>query len=532
MHIYSKDQQAFHLKRTRVEFWWSRINVGIVLIQFACFLSAIIRTSMAARASMTNSFFLSSALSLKAPYLVDGCEFNVTRDHAFFKNVRYTMSKDNVGYFVSRGVVNIRCLIAITAVHAVLSATNRLWFDTNTHEIRYHYVVFRKDMVMMWEILLMVLGLVVVFSITRENQIMTDYLNFCTRTGEAGIGGYNSVPPYIELSVSYIISLVATVLNALLAVWHLSKQNPRDALIREAKLQEEEWRKAMLQYHGMGSPDAAIAASSTVVQPDGHADSSSPQVIYADNRAATVNPNASTASAPPEGDGWPVKDGEVGQRPHHHSGHHSFIPKGPACSPNAISSSMQRRFQNGDSIGLDELPPSSLPHVGPSVSRPHTPLLNEDYGQEEMVEGLHYGTSGGVVGDQLESQVTMSGPGAAVDYSNSGRYELHEVGDDDEEEEEEREATAVLDVAKSTPPDSRGSFALPGRAGGGGARGASASDASTALVASRLATGPPPPPVHGADSQPRIQTNRGKMLAPPSPLQCGAETTDDTVHLQ
>ncbi|CAC9486696.1 conserved hypothetical protein [Leishmania infantum JPCM5] len=544
MHIYSKDQQAFHLQRTPAEKWWSRANTFIVVVQLACFLSVVIRTIAGASNSMSNSFFTNSVLSLKAPYIVDGCVYNVTRRHALFNNVQYSLSRDNVGYFVSRAVLNIRYLIALAAAHVVVSATNRLWFETNTHEIRYHFVVFRKDMITTWEILLMVLSFVVTLGITEENRIMTDYITHCAANRSTSGHFYNSVQPYTELIVSYIISISATVINGAFAVWNLSKKNPLDLMLREAKRQQEEWRQAMEQYYGLGNSDATTAAQSQE-----HAGGTQPQVIYADNRATTVSPNADAAAALPVNGNELVKAGEADPLQRHRHGHHHSTRKGLGHRLSAISSSLRRRSHSEDEMKLNApqpplqftpLPPQKQahlqqqqPHFGPSVSRPLTPTLNEEYDQVEMPEVRQQGVGEGALGDRVgPTAEMMGGPGAVIESSNSGRYDLHEVDDD---EDDERGAVMEADIKNSSLRGGQASYSIVGGAGGvpGGlrVRGMSGSEASTALVAAHLATTPPPPPVHSGDRRQQAQMSRGQMLAPPSPLQGGAETTDDTVHL-
>jgi hypothetical protein len=601
MHIYGKDQQAFHLQRTETERWWSRLNVLIVIVQLACFLSAIIRTSTNANNSMSNSFFAISPLQLKAPYLREGCEYNVSRTHAFFRNVTFTMNPGNVGYFVSRGVLNIRYLMVITAVHVVVSMLNRLWFETNTHEIRYHFVVFRKDMVTTWEVLLMALGMVMTWGVTKENQIMTDYLTACG----SGAGGayYNSVQPYTELIVSYIVSIAITVINALFAIWNLSKENPRDAMLKEDKKRREEWEAAMREYYGL--PDPAAGGSSADEGDHHHNDTArsaaslpgnpQPQVTYASNRAATVDLNGPPAQAGPDLSAS-ARNASPRPRQHHHHHYHQAIRKGISKPFTALSNSLRGRTKPGDPVvaaqhqqhhhhstsphhggqtGADMQPQPSQaqmplfasysapqlqkqqqqqynvmqptqepPHVGPSVSRPLTPLLNEEYEKEEemMVPAPSGGRSPMAPQDRRGPNVMNAATGNGsnpqpqpVSSSHSGRYDLHEVDYDDEQYD-----SVDVDVTNSSPRGPASSSAAgnntnSNNGNGSGRRPAAAgSDASTALLNARLSAAPPPPPsVYSGDrrQQPqRAQGARGQMLAPPSPLQGGgAETTDDTV---
>ncbi|KAK7196727.1 hypothetical protein NESM_000612500 [Novymonas esmeraldas] len=552
MHIYSKDQQAFHLQRTRAEKWWSRANTLIVIVQLACFLSAIIRTGTSSSRSMTNSLFIVSVLELQPPYIVEGCVYQVARRHAFFNNVRFTMSKDNVGYFVSRSVLNIRYLMALTGVHIVVSAVNRLWFETNTHEVRYHFVVFRKDMVTTWEVLLMVLGLVVTLGVTQENQILSNYVAYCAvGTNTASVSLYNSIPPYTELIVSYIVSMAVTGINIIFAVWNLSRENPRDAMLRETQQRHEEWERAMAEQYGVTDPTAASAAAAAAQQLEGHAGGTQPQVIHADNRATTVHPGAAATAAGGEAGAPLPPSGEQPPPPllpphHHHHGYGHAVRAGLAHPFSSLSTNLRRRTHTGEALNLEEPTPphaqaaqqplaqqqqpflqtvADPPHVGPSVSRPLTPLLNEEFnmeGEEMAQRDLFRGGSGGRAGPPLP---VLRGPSGVAASSSSGGYDLHEVGDD----EDDVETSSAL----------RGGRGSSSAAGGGGAaaavagrgRGASESEASTGLLAARLASVPPPPPAYSGDRRQSAYLSRSKMLAPPSPLQGGAETTDDTVHL-
>ncbi|KPA78352.1 hypothetical protein ABB37_06477 [Leptomonas pyrrhocoris] len=597
MHIYGKDQQAFHLERTEAELWWSRLNVLIVIVQLACFLAAIIRTSTNANNSMSNPFFSISPLQLKEPYLQAGCLYNVTRTHAFFRNVTYTMSADNVGYFVSRGALNIRYLMAITAVHVVVSMLNRLWFETNTHEIRYHFVVFRKDMVTTWEVLLMVLGMVMTWGVTKENQIMTDYLVACG--GGEGGAFYNSVQPYTELIVSYIVSIAVTVLNALFAIWNLSKENPRDKMLREDQQRQEAWQKAVRQYYGL--PDPAAAADHPNNDDDGRGGGpagagaptagSPPQVTYANNHAATVNPNAPSTQA----DGGPA-GAQPGQPPPHHHSYHRAIRHGLRKPFSALSNSLRGRTQPGDPLlaaqhqqhlhlsasptrggqqqdGSQQQQPLPLPpppqqqqqmpmsarpfpqqqqqqrynpnqpmqeppHVGPSVSRPLTPLLNEEYDDEMMTPLPSGGRNPGAPQDKRMSNQQLQPQQQQASSSHSGRFDLHEVDyDDDASFDSVNVDPTENSPRRATPSSAAGNINVNNNNGGNSsgrraaANAAAGSEASTALLNARLAAVPPPPPPgHNGDRRQRTQNTRGQMLAPPSPLQGnGAETTDDTV---
>lgn len=262
MHIYGKDQQAFHLTRTRAEKYISRGNTIIVALQLGCFVSAMIRLSVLQSKSMSNSIFVTSPLNLSPVYESPNCTMHVDRSHAFFRKVTYDLSADNIEYFVSRSVLNMRYLLALTGVLTVVSIINRVWFETNTHEIRYNFVVFRKDTVTTWEVMLLSMGLVMTLSVNQENTIIWDYVQVCNDALALLNPVYNSVVPFVELYVLYFVCLSVTVLNVIVSIWNLSKTNPHDEFIKQEEARRKEWQD-MIRAQNLQSAGARRGTSAS-----------------------------------------------------------------------------------------------------------------------------------------------------------------------------------------------------------------------------------------------------------------------------
>lgn len=291
----------------------------------------------------------------------------------------------------------------------------------------------------------MIMGLVLSLSITKENQIMTQYLEYCARDTLLSSGYYNSNLPYVELIISFIASIAVTGINALIAIWNLSKPNPRDALLREEAQRVAEWKASIEKQYG--------------TRP------ASQRVTYGDLTGAVGGEGQTYSTLQP-----------------------------PAAPPPPFGSSQRR-----SSLASR---PRDVPHVGPSVSRPLTPLLQEEYDN-----------AGDWQGD-------VGGAGDDDGHADEGRYDLHEVDEEPSNHYAEESRSLMQEPAPFHPVGGPG---LP--------RGAPASVSSTALLAARSSARPPPPPVfsgyRSSGSGPGVE----KLLAPPSPLQGGAETTDDTVQL-
>ncbi|ORC84181.1 uncharacterized protein TM35_000481420 [Trypanosoma theileri] len=236
MHIYGRDQQAFRLRRSYGERFLLHCFTFVSCVQVACFLLAIIRTSNAAGNSMDNNFFFSTSLKLKPFYLDEACGIRITYSRTFFSGVTFLLDPSNVTYIVSRCATNIRLLFTCVALHLVVCVINRTSVWAGVRDVRYHFVVLRKDLFTMWELFLMVVSFVLLWTVNSENRILVLYLRSC---GYSSAGTFSQILPYTELYVSLFISLAIWVLNAIAGIFMKCKKNPRDKLLKEEIAQRE-----------------------------------------------------------------------------------------------------------------------------------------------------------------------------------------------------------------------------------------------------------------------------------------------------
>lgn len=231
MHLYSRDQQAFHITRTEGERWFSRLNTLVIGMNIVCFFTAFIRLSSTNADTMRNSFFTVSDLQLAPIYYIPNCTYAVTETRSVFIEVTYNITPDNIEYFVSRNVLQVRFLLAVAGVLAAVSLANRCCFEFNIHELRYNFVVFQKDVLTVLEILLLCLGGVTVTSVNPMNRHIYNYLLQCNQ----GIlfKTYNFVIPLVELQISIFSSMIILGINIIAALFtRLGKPNPMEELIR------------------------------------------------------------------------------------------------------------------------------------------------------------------------------------------------------------------------------------------------------------------------------------------------------------
>lgn len=239
MHIFSRDQQAYHLQRTEGEKWFSRLNTLVVGLNLACLLAAIIRLGSGGSNSMTNSFFTTSPLRLSSIYTGADCFYEGDVSVGGFQAVLYRITPGNIGYFVSHHVLQIRLLLAVAGIQVVLSITNRTFFEINIHELRYNFLSFKKDMLTMWEILFLCFGAYLSFEVDKLNKTILNYLTSCSEAESLHI--YNTVLPLVELQLSFVGTLIFTAFNMLVAVFNLvGKRNPIHELQKRNEIMRRE----------------------------------------------------------------------------------------------------------------------------------------------------------------------------------------------------------------------------------------------------------------------------------------------------
>ncbi|RNF08475.1 hypothetical protein TraAM80_02700 [Trypanosoma rangeli] len=234
MNIYGREQKIYNVERTLCERWLLHLYTFATGVQLACFIFGIIRTANAASEILDNSFFITSPLQIKPLTLKDSCSLLVEyHPETIFSSVKYLVSTDNVGYFISRNATNIRLLFTCAALNIVVCAINRMWVWMEMHEMRYHFVVIRHDVLIVWELFLTIIGIVMLEPVARERDILSTYFLKCAKTRRYALG---RVTNYMELHVSFYLALSVFTLNALAAVVIRTRKNPGDGMMETPTL--------------------------------------------------------------------------------------------------------------------------------------------------------------------------------------------------------------------------------------------------------------------------------------------------------
>lgn len=237
MHIYSKEQQAYHLSRTLGETWFSRINTVVGLMNIVCFVVSLIRYGGASSDWMSNSVFAVSPLKLLSKFEDCSCNVTVDEQRSVLQHVIYRVDKDNIGYFVSEAVQQARLLFAVAGAQAVLSFVNRAFFEFNVHDLRYNFVLFQKDMTTVWELMLLAMGVVLLKTTSPTNNVVQSYLKCC----EYELSKF-SMPP-IELKISFYGTLFVYLLNMLTACYTMLSEKSVALLLEQMEMEKEVLRR-------------------------------------------------------------------------------------------------------------------------------------------------------------------------------------------------------------------------------------------------------------------------------------------------
>ncbi|CCW62926.1 unnamed protein product [Phytomonas sp. EM1] len=289
MFIYGKDQQAFHLERTQAEKWFSRVNIILLAIQLICFISSLVRFGIYSSNIISNSFFFRAQLRINYDILDKDCVFHVKESLGVFRNLEYDVSVKNLGYIIDRNALDLRYLWAVTGLCFFLSVINFVWYEVNAHEVRYHFVVFHKDMITTWQVILLVIGIIFTFPVQRQNKLLDEFYLHCVEIPAGYKIHYSPLAPLFEFYIFYIASFVILAFNGLFAVANLLRKNPRKVFLREEAAQLEMWRKNM-QTQGQRPPD--MMPSQGMASHDGIAP-------LAGDHAGTAQSTASLNRLPP-----------------------------------------------------------------------------------------------------------------------------------------------------------------------------------------------------------------------------------------
>lgn len=229
----------YHLQRTEGEKWFSRLNTLVVGLNLACFLAAMIRFGSGGSNSMSNSIFSRSPLALSPLYMKETCHYEGYANVGVFQQVVYDITPENIEYYVSTHIAQIRFLLAIAGVQVVLSLLNRTFFELNIHELRYNFLSFKKDMLTVWELIFLCFGAYLSLYVDELNNIILNYLSSCSEARSLKI--YNNVLPLIEIQLSFFGTICITFFNGFVALVNLvGKPNPlrelqkKDAAMRQS----------------------------------------------------------------------------------------------------------------------------------------------------------------------------------------------------------------------------------------------------------------------------------------------------------
>ncbi|KAH8616582.1 hypothetical protein ERJ75_000461000 [Trypanosoma vivax] len=229
MYVYGKDQRIYYGKRTKIEtliMHLLTINVGV---QVGCLAFSLYRVATAASESMESSFFALSKIKLSQAYY-GSCESRTVVQKLPFRNVSVNVLPENVEYFVSRYVTQMRYLFFLASLLCLLTIVNSwcLWAKVGKLQVR--FVLARRDMLPVWILATTLCGIFQVDHVVEENDRIASYLRSCGMLGKLKV---HRIMPYYEMIISFGFTLGLFVLNLLVALCARCLKNPKKKFLRQ-----------------------------------------------------------------------------------------------------------------------------------------------------------------------------------------------------------------------------------------------------------------------------------------------------------
>jgi hypothetical protein len=231
MHILGPDQRRPRKDRSTAEKAFQRLNTIVVAVQLACLLIVVAQITMNSGKTFNSNFFGVSEYQVLDPALLNTtCVLESVTSGSQFTDYKLVLSYKNIPWMLSKNVNDVRTCIAANSVLIVLGAINKLFFDFNAHEFRYHHFVFRKEVLTVWEMLALIVSYVTTKSIERNASIISRYLIACgNNNGNAYVSNIPFVPIFISLAIVTFVHFV----SILIALKNMLRRHPKDDMVRE-----------------------------------------------------------------------------------------------------------------------------------------------------------------------------------------------------------------------------------------------------------------------------------------------------------
>ena len=225
MHLLGEDQKRGRKNRSPPERIFKWVNSLVMTVQLACFLITVAQVSIASSKTFSTDFFFPSEFGLKIALSTktENCTVPITED-SFYSDIPVALSSYNRDYRLARLAYRVRRVIAFSGVMLAMSGFNRLLYDLNIYAFKYHYLVLRKGVVTLLEIMFIIITLVSCIAPQHDAKILRDYFKNC------GVVNRNYLPhtiPFVALYISIGVTLTAHGVSFLILLINGTKKGPK-----------------------------------------------------------------------------------------------------------------------------------------------------------------------------------------------------------------------------------------------------------------------------------------------------------------
>lgn len=158
MHLISERHRQPRKNRTGVERAFRYVYTALSAAQIGCFLVFIMQQSNASTKTFTGGIWFppSTEFDFILGSKLSNCSYSAAISHAGYNNIHISMT-DMKETLLVRFAGRVRIVAVVMGSALVLGAANRLLFDFNVFWLRSGYLIFRKDVLMLADVALVVL---------------------------------------------------------------------------------------------------------------------------------------------------------------------------------------------------------------------------------------------------------------------------------------------------------------------------------------------------------------------------------------
>jgi len=210
MHVFPFDLRRPLKQRSPLEKLLKFYNKLLLFIQLACYLVVVSQFSIACGKTFATSVWSFNKLQLLSGLEVQltNCSYTESRTLGAYDNIPVVISNDNTMFYFVQLCYAARSAIVAAAIAIAVGALNSVLFDYNFFHYSIRALVFRKDIVSVLELGLIIVTFALTAEISEFSSPLQSYLQHCSPSiGERTVPFVSYAAIYVELALTVVTHL-------------------------------------------------------------------------------------------------------------------------------------------------------------------------------------------------------------------------------------------------------------------------------------------------------------------------------------